>query len=177
MDLKQLILDLIKGNEKAQWKFFELTADRMMGVAMRYTKDRNTSKDVLQEAYIRIYDKLPGFEYRSARGLQVWMSKIVSREAIRWIKANQRYSWTEEVPVENLGSKSREEDPFFQSDLMEYLNKLPEAHRIVFNLYIIEGYSHKEIEEITGIAEVTARSHLSRARKKLQNLMNDKVKK
>lgn len=174
MDFRQLVGEVARGKEKAQWQFFELTSDKMMGVAIRYTYDRSTARDILQESYIRIFKKLPEFDYQSEGALYSWMSKIVSREAIRWIKANRRFDWNCEIPERIDKRQEQLSHELSPSDWLSCLAGLPENQRLVFNLYAIEGYNHREIEEITGIPEVTSRSTLSRARKKLQELFKKK---
>jgi RNA polymerase sigma factor (sigma-70 family) len=174
-DWNELLRELKKGKKKAQRRFFDLTTDRMMGVAVRYTKDRSGAKDCLQESYIRIFRNIDDFDYKSDEQLFAWINKIVSREALRWIKRNKKFFWTDDDLIISSNGSKKAPDYLFEDDLLNHLTKLPEAQRIVFNLYVIEGYSHKEIEEITGINEVTARSYLSRARKKLQDLINRKI--
>ncbi len=174
MDLEKLLKEVAKGKQNAQRQFFDLTADKLMGVAVRYTYDRSTARDILQESYIRIFKKIPEFEYQSESALYSWMCKIVSREAIRWIKSNQRFDLNGEIPDNGENRQQKILHELSPADWLSCLAVLPENQRIVFNLFAIEGYNHKEIEEITGIPEVTSRSTLSRARKKLQEVFKKK---
>jgi RNA polymerase sigma factor (sigma-70 family) len=174
VEFRQLFNEVVRGRENAQRQFFELTSDKLMGVAVRYTYDRSTARDILQESYIRIFNKIPEFEYQSESALYSWMCKIVSREAIRWIKNNKRFDWNSEIPECADNRQQQISHELSPSDWLSCLAMLPENQRIVFNLYAIEGYNHREIEEITGIPEVTSRSTLSRARKKLQEVFKKK---
>ncbi len=174
-DWKELLQEIENGQEKAQREFFDRTSDQMMGVAMRYIKERSGAKDCLQEAYIRIFRGLKKFDYRSDEQLFGWMNKIVSREAVRYLQRNKKYYLTDEDLTRSSNGPGRVPDKLFKDDLLKHLAELPESHQIVFNLYVIEGYSHREIEEITGINAATARSYLFRARKKLQKWINRKV--
>ncbi|TVR82668.1 MAG: RNA polymerase sigma factor [Saprospirales bacterium] len=175
MDLKTIFPELKKGNRKAQKEFFEYSSDILMGTALRYTNDMNASKDVLQEAYIRIFRSINDFEFREEEQFWGWLHLIVSREALRWMRRNKKYFLTDDFHSVSSNGVKKTPEFLFQDDLLIHLSKLPESHRIVFNLYVVEGYSHKEIMEITGISEINTRSYLSRARKKLQKLINRKI--
>ncbi len=132
MDFKQLVKEVAKGRQNAQREFFDLTVDKLMGVAVRYTYDRSTARDILQESYIRIFNKIPEFDYQSESALYSWMCKIVSREAIRWIKSNKRFDWNSEVPECTDNRQHQIAHELSPSDWLSCLAMLPEKQRIVF---------------------------------------------
>ncbi len=140
-----------------------------MTVALRYVVDRSAARDVLQESYIRIYKQLPRFQYENEAATMAWMRRITSREAIRWIKKQQRW---QAIDIQPFSEQVSSVHSIFKDEMYQCLLILPTNQRLVFNMYAIEGYSHKEIAEKLEIAESSSRSLLTRARKKLAQQIN-----
>lgn len=164
MSLKTNI-DLIKrGSQKAEKALFDTSAHQLMTVALRYVVDQSAARDVLQESYIRIFQKLSQFQYENEVATLAWMKRITAREAIRWLKKQQRWQMTD---TQVQQTTITEEHPMFNDDLYKSLLVLATDQRLVFNMHAIEGYSHKEIADKLQIAESSSRSLLARARKKL----------
>jgi RNA polymerase sigma-70 factor (ECF subfamily) len=140
----------------------------MLSVSIRYCKSREDAEDVLMESFVKIYDNMPAFRFQSS--LETWMRRVVVNMSINKIRAarmmdsidNESY----EVPFVDLGF-----DNLNAKELLALLDKLPVGYRTVFNLYAIEGYSHKEIGEVMGIDEGTSRSQLAKSRKALQEMI------
>ncbi len=158
----------IQKDAKAQRMLYDLLSSRVMGISMRYSKDRDEAKDIFQEAFIKIFknlNKLKEVEY-----LERWAKKITVNTAINHFKSNKKH-------YESLHFEALEHSGFVLDDIVEMLsqeelvrliNKLPEGFRMVFNLYIVEGYNHKEIGEMLNISEGTSKSQLSRAKTALK---------
>ncbi len=140
-----------------------------MTVAIRYVIDRDTAKDILQESYIRIFQKIDTFEYQHDNATLAWMRQITAREAIRWLKRQKRWTQGDNTISSDTITASH---PLFEDDLFHHLLKLPENQRVVFNMYAIEGYSHKEIAQKLQIVESSSRSLLTRARKRLASIID-----
>ena len=130
--------------------------------------DTSAARDVLQESYIRIFQKLDTFHYNTEAAALAWMRQITAREAIRWLKKQKRWKNLDIHPFADTISESH---PMFEDDLFCNLQALPADQRLVFNMKAIEGYSHKEVAEKLNIAESSSRSLLTRARKKLAQLL------
>ena len=168
MTERELIINCQKKDASAERMLVERYAPMLLTVARRYVVDQFTAEDVLQEAFIRIFRALP--KYDPDRGsLEPWMRRIVVNVALgRYRKKFRKYE------VSGLdGTSEQEIDPAVYSklgaeDLMTLIEALPDAYRIVFNLYVLEGFSHQEIAQSLKIATGSSRSRLQRARVMLQ---------
>ena len=153
----------------------------MFGVALRYSRNKSEAEDVLQEAFIRIFKYIVAFEGRNEGSLTAWVKTIVVNTTLSHNRNNKKYHFTEDVddiqvsenPVFDVSSEidlNRERKEM----VIKALQQLPDGYRTVFNLYSVEGYSHKEIAEILEISENTSKSQLSKARKYLRSLLGIK---
>jgi len=151
---------------------YRQTASKMMAVCMRYARDRMEAEDVLQMGYVKVFQKVK--EYRSEGSFEGWMRRIMVNTAIESYRKNLRalnvvsVEDAYEQPSQGTGSYQDAFSRLGMQDLMKVIQKLADGYRMVFNMYIIEGYSHKEIAETLGISEGASKSQLSRARAILQ---------
>ena len=169
MNLAEVITYCKKGRSKAQRALFDLTCDQLKSVAMRYVVDSSTAEDVLQESYIRIFKAMSSFEYINDAATYGWMRRITTTEALRFLKKNKGWNDAMFEGAEINMPVVEQDHVLFRDELFQLLMSLPLNQRLVFNLYVIEGYSHKEIAEQLGIAESSSRSLLTRARFLLQS--------
>lgn len=152
----------------------------MLTVCMRYVKDRDTAQEILQEGFIKIFDKLGAFDYKGS--FEGWIRRIIANTAIDSIRRSKKDPFlsdndndfklgAEDIMVdrENLETLGMKADV-----AMKAIQQLSPAYRTVFNLYVLEDYSHKEISEILGISEGTSKSNLAKARMNLQKILSDK---
>lgn len=164
MDEQALIKDCLKGNPIAQRKLFEKFAPRMMSVCLRYMKDEQEAEDILQDGFIKVFQKLSAYE--NTGSLEGWIRRIIVNTALDQIRKNSKFGYTEDV--DEVGYKIGNNDFTFEGlmaqDLMKLINQMPEGYKVVFNMFAIEGYSHKEIADLLGITESTSKSQYSRAR-------------
>ena len=144
MKLKTLVQSSQAGDKSAQRKLFEDTCDRLNSVALRYVLDASLAQDVLQEAYIRIFKGLSKFEYQDDVSTLAWMKRITVTECLRLIKKRKRWMLTDNASVQHHMEEAY--DPV-NDDIVRALLSLSPKARLVFNMYAIEGYSHKEIAE------------------------------
>ncbi|MBK8653922.1 MAG: sigma-70 family RNA polymerase sigma factor [Haliscomenobacter sp.] len=168
MTEQDLVRGCIQGKRKFQEELFQRYAGKMLAVCMRYARHRMEAEDMLQDAFVKVFEHLGQFQFKGA--LEGWIRRIVVNTAI---KAYDRKSFTHEQigidPTWDSASDLPLSDMQLQEeDLLNLINRLPDGYRIVFNLYAIEGYSHQEIGEMLGIQESTSRSQLVKARKQLQ---------
>ncbi len=171
---ERLIEACKKGDRKAQKQVFDRLSPKMFAVCLRYMGDKETAEDVLQEGFITLFTKLDSFSGKGS--FEGWARKIFVNSALMHLRKNDALSGSEDIeearsisattvsPVENLGYK----------ELLKLIAALPDSLRTVFNMYVIEGYSHKEIAESLGFEEVTSRSKLQRARARLQEMIKEK---
>lgn len=172
--------DLIKAckrqNAKAQRMLYDKYASSMLGLCKRYIKGEMEAEDVLINGFMKVFTKIDLFEGKGS--FEGWMKRIMINEALGYIRKNK--SMYLEIEIEAV-----DKEPDFDKlltelevkDLLKMVSELPSGYRTIFNLYAIEGYTHKEIAEMLGINENTSKSQLSRARMHLQKklLASEKV--
>lgn len=163
----QIIKDCQNGVKSSQYELVRRYSPMLMATCKRYIKDDAKAKDVLQESLIRIFKYI--HKYNHTGPFQNWMRRIIVRcafTALNKAKVKREIELTDA----HLNSVVRPEimDTMAVEDIISHVSKLPEGYRTIFNLYVIEGYSHKEIGELLEIKESTSRSQLARAKKLLQ---------
>jgi len=157
----------IAGRRASQDLLYHHFAPRMFGICLRYAHDHPTAEDLLQEGFIKVFNKLDMYRYEGS--FEGWMKRIFINTAIEhYRKASNRKFFVEIENAEDLSLNNSALDDLVASDLMKIVQKLPNGYRTVFNLYAIEGYNHKEISKMLGISEGTSKSQLARARATLK---------
>lgn len=167
---QDLIAECIRGNNKARYQLYQLYAKAMFNVCFRMMNNREEAEDMLQEAFVTAFQKLDTF--RNESGFGSWLKTIVVRTCINALNKRklelrltddmQRYEQAEEEPGEAL---------YTTEDIMEAMKQLPEGGRVVFSLYLLEGYDHAEIASILNITESTSKSQYMRAKRRVYELM------
>ena len=175
--LEQLVPPCRSGDRKAQKRLFDALAPKMMALCLRYIGDRPTAEDVLQDGFVTLFSRLDS--YSGAGSFEGWARRIFVNTALMHLRKTDalklsddieeaRALFTEEAtPVQKIGYR----------ELMDLIGKLPPDARTIFNMYVVEGYSHKEIAETLGLNEATSRSKLQRARLRLQEMIKEQEKK
>ncbi|MDG3583627.1 RNA polymerase sigma factor [Galbibacter pacificus] len=174
-----LEIDLIEkckqNNRKAQMKLYNMYCDAMYCIAMRYVKNADDAKDVMQESFIKAFKKLDQFKAEVTFGS--WLKRIVINKSIDFLKSKRQHfvslneSFVQLVDDENWEMES----PLDIADVKFAINKLPDKYRYVVMLYLIEGYDHEEISQILEITNTTSRTHLLRGKQKLQSLLKERA--
>jgi len=165
---KSFIKRLKKKDKKAQELFYQQLAPKMYGICIRFSSCRADADDILQEGFIRVFTHLNG--YRGEGSIEGWVRKTIVNTAINFYKKRIKRG----VPVgldyikANPTGKSFAIEKMAADDLLKIIQNLPDGYRTVFNLNVIEGYTHKEIGEMLEISENTSKSQLSRARAMLK---------
>ena len=174
---EEIIAGCKLGKRKAQHELYNRYSGSMFGVALRYSRNKSEAEDVLQESFIRIFKYIKSFEGRNQGSLSAWIKTIVINTTLSYNRNNKKHHYTEDVdevqvgenPVFDISSDSDTDER--KNKIMKAMQQLPHGYRTVFNLYSLEGYTHKEIAEILDISENTSKSQLSKARKYLRNLL------
>ncbi|QTN38337.1 RNA polymerase sigma factor [Cryomorphaceae bacterium] len=168
---EQLIRKCLKGERKAQRALYDRFAGKMLGVCRRYVRSQYDAEEVLSNGFIKVFHNLE--YYRSEGSFEGWIRQIMVREALNFLRKQKAFfEETEDAVLESLEPVAEQRELEAQ-DLMQLIDELPTGYRTVFNLFAIEGYSHKEIGYELGISEGTSKSQLSKARKMLQERMNE----
>ena len=172
---QRLVKRLQDGNRAAAREFYSLYADYLAGVCSRYIADKEDLKDVFQEALIRVFTRIGQFDYQGEGSLKAWATRITVNESLKFLRNCHRH---ESVQLETDVPDEPEEDDPPISDIppdviREMLNKLPVGYRTVFNLYVFEDKSHKEIASLLGIKENSSASQLHRAKNLLAGMIRE----
>ena len=168
MNEAQLISGCLHGDRKAQKELYDLYSRKMMGVCLRYVGDRETAHDLLQEGFVKVFTSM--HSYTGMGAFEGWMRMIFVNGALEYLRKTDILR--DSVDIEYLNEQVDENETAVSKlsakELMDVIGQLPDGFRAVFNLYAIEGYSHKEIAELLHITESTSRSQYLRARQWLQ---------
>ena len=165
-----------KGDAAAQKRLYDKLAPKMFAVCLRYMGDRDSAEDILQDGFVTLFSKIES--YSGEGSFEGWARKIFVNTALMSLRKNDILKQSEDIDVAwGLSSPdaSAVQNISYQ-ELLQLISKLPPGFRTVFNMYVIEGYSHKEIGEALGISENTSRSQLMRARTMLQGWLKNRGK-
>jgi len=165
MSDQQIIKLCAKHDRKAQQILYDRYSRLLLGVCLRYATDKAEAEDILQDSFLKIFFNIK--EYSGTGSFIGWLRKIVVNTAITHYHKNLKYRY--HVDIEDYisvetGTSSFEEDFFTSDELFKVLNELPSGYRMVFNLYAVEGFKHKEIAEMLSIDTNTSKSQYSRAK-------------
>jgi RNA polymerase sigma-70 factor (ECF subfamily) len=167
---QQLIKLCAKHDRKAQQELYDKYSGLLLGVCLRYATDRAEAEDILQDSFLKIFFNIK--DYTGSGSFTGWLRKVTVNTAITNYHKNLKYRYhvdIEEFVSMETGTTSFEEDFFNSEELIRVLNELPTGFRMVFNLYAVEGYKHKEIGEMLGIDTNTSKSQYSRAKAALRS--------
>ena len=169
MEETDIIKGCLKNDRACQKTLYEKFYGKMMSVCMRYAKDRDEAKDILHEGYIKVFDKLKNFGSKGS--FEGWVRRIMVNTAIDHLRRNKHeYLIVNTVYASDQAAMITDEsddniiNQVDHEEVMRAVQQLSPAYRAVFNLYVIEEYSHKEISEILDISEGTSKSNLAKAK-------------
>lgn len=171
MELQRMIDGCIDYDPKSQELLYKEFYGFAMKICLRITDNRYEASEVLNEGFFKAFTNIE--KYDRSKPFLPWLSKIMYNASIDYYRANLR--WSQFVGLEKSETKASEsgvEHKLDYEDLLSMIQQLPPAYRIVFNLYAVDGYSHEEIAEMTGISASTSRSNLFKARQKLQQMLS-----
>lgn len=157
-----------RNDRKAQTAFYNMYKGKLMGVCRRYARSKEEAEDIYQEAFVKIFNNIKSLEKPEAVG--AWVRKTVIHTAINYYHANLKFQQNTDYETVVL---SNDDYPnilatLSSEDLLALIHQLPDGYRMVFNLYVVDGYNHNEIGQMLGISENTSKSQLSRAKELLR---------
>jgi RNA polymerase sigma-70 factor (ECF subfamily) len=165
-----LIKGCISGNRKYQEKLYETYSSKMYSVCLRYCSNSDDAQDVLQDGFVKVFKNLEKF--REEGSFEGWVRKIFVNTAIEhYRKKANLVSITESIEVTQEDYNWSGFDQLLEKDLLKIIKRLSPGYRTVFNMYVVEGYSHKEIAQLLNINEGTSKSQLARAKAILQKMI------
>jgi RNA polymerase sigma factor (sigma-70 family) len=170
LELKTLIEGCKKNNREAQSKLYDLLAGKLFSVCLRYSRNREEAKDLLQESYIKIFQNISHFNGEGS--FEGWCRRIATNTSLSYLKTSffvhqmgmqevEKYEDVKEVPFANN---------LELNELLNMLNQLSLQKKVIFNLYEIEGYSHSEIAEMLNITDSASRGQLAKAKQDLRKI-------
>jgi RNA polymerase sigma factor (sigma-70 family) len=162
----ELIQRLQNGEGKAHKVVYEKYAGLMLGICLRYLKNQMDAEEVMLNGFVKIFQHVN--QYESKGSFEGWMKRVVINEALGFLRKKEPLHLAIEKDHIQLPTEATAESDLAVEDLLKLLHELPAGYRTVFNMYAIEGYSHKEIAQMLDITEGTSKSQLSKARALLQ---------
>lgn len=171
----QLIKQSLKHSRKAQKLLYEKYAPKMLSLCAYYIKDLQQSEEVMLSGFFKVFTKL--HQFSNAGSFEGWIRKIMVWESISYLRTKKELILTNEIENYESSVENEIELLIAVEDLQLYINELPNGSKVVFNLYVIEGYKHREIAEMLQISEGTSKTQLSRARKALRKMISLNTKK
>ena len=159
----------LKGDNAARKELFDELSGKMLSLCLRYTGDRMTAEDMLQEGFVTLFSKLDSFKGEGS--FEGWARRVFATTCLMYLRKKDALRMSDDL--QEAASVSDETPDAAQRigyrELMDLISSMPQGYRTIFNLYVMEGFHHKEIGKMLGISEITSRSQLNRARLWLQN--------
>jgi RNA polymerase sigma-70 factor (ECF subfamily) len=164
---QELLQGCLKQKPEMQRALYQKFARTMLGICIRYTKDKMEAEDILQQGFMKVFTYLESFKGGSLEG---WMKRIFVRESIDQYRKNQKnvFSFTQEPEDHHSIELDDVVGQLSAEEIVNLIAELPEGCRMVFNLYAVEGYNHREIGELIGISDNTSKSQYARAKEILK---------
>lgn len=166
IELDQVIIDCKKNKRKAQVALYNHYAPLLLGVCIRYVHERSEAQDILQDSFLKIFRSIK--DYSGKGHFENWMKKIVVNTAITHFHKEKKHYYHEEldeVVESDVGEEISPEKEYEAKELYQLLKTMPDGYRLIFNLYAVEGFKHREIAEQLKIDESTSKSQYMRAKK------------
>ncbi|MDE5420234.1 sigma-70 family RNA polymerase sigma factor [Labilibaculum sp. DW002] len=161
--LDKIIKDCIKGKAKAQELLYVTFAPKMLGVCLRYSKDLAEAEDTLQDGFIKIFQNVKSYQFKGS--FEGWMRRVMVNTALAKFRQEKKIQLVEEVvDIEDEEDENYAESEISIDILLKMVQELPDRYRMVFSLYVLDGYPHNEIAEVMEITVGTSKSNLARGR-------------
>lgn len=174
MDQQQLIKECRQGSSAAQQCLFDHFVGRMMMVCCRYVKNEQDAEEIALNGFYKFFSSLHHFQYKGEAALFAWLKKIMINECLMFLRRKNALQMTSESEAEQLPAQEEVLARLDAADIFQMIIQLPVGYRTVFNLYTIEGMTHKEISKLLTITEGTSKSQLAKARQLLQKMLLQK---
>jgi len=161
LSLKKLINQCANNDRKAQEEIYQIFAGKLFSICLKYSKNKQEAQDNFQDGFVTIFEKIGQFKFNGS--FEGWMKRVMVNTVLQKYRNKTVLNIvTEEIPDEVI--VDIDDDEISLDFLLNLIQSLPDRYRMVFNLYVLDGYSHREISEMLQIAEGTSKSNLARAR-------------
>lgn len=162
MSLKKLIIKCVQNDRKAQAEVYQIYSGKLFALCLKYSPNYQEAQDNLQDGFITIFNKVEQFDHKGS--FEGWMKRIMINSALQKYRRKDILTLVQDDIPEEVTNVEVDEENVSIDFLLDSIQKLPDKYRMVFNLYILDGYSHKEVSKELNISEGTSKSNLSRAR-------------
>ena len=173
---KSLLEAILQGKRTAMRRLYERYSGYAMAVGLRYIPDRDAVQDVLQDSFVKVFAAIDRFGYRGEGSLKAWVMRIVANESLNYLKQNQRLQFVDEMPDVADEDEDVDVKNIPMSVVMQMIQQLPAGYRTVFNQFVFEEKSHREIASDLGIKESTSASQYFRAKNLLAKMIQEYTK-
>jgi len=170
LGLKQLIQKCNKNDTKAQAELYQLFAGKLFSVCLKYCKNYAEAEDNLQDAFVTIFNKISQYKHKGS--FEGWLKRITINTALQRYRNQGVFEIIDDTNIEDVEITVEDDDVTLEF-LLQIIQELPDRYRLVFNLYVLDGYSHKNIADMLDITTGTSKSNLARARKILKDKIED----
>lgn len=181
LKFEDAITGCLRNDNKSKEMVYKSFYGYLMGVTLRYVEDRNDAEELVNDSFIKVFKSIsqfsvPKYNDQVQKAFKGWIARISSRTAIDFLRSKRTFLYVDDIteeqqPLTELNAVSQ----LNAQDIMKLLNKLPETHKLIFNMYEIEGFSHEEISKMLNIPESSSRVYLTRAKNKLRVLYNNSL--
>jgi len=178
--LFEIIEGCVKGDSKSQQIVYQKFYGKMLGACMRYSKDREEARDILQDGFLKVFTNIRS--YTGTGSFEGWIRKVIINTALDYIRKNKQLiqyansDYVEENAEEIQEEESNEHQNISTEEIMKAVQQLPTAYRTVFNMFVVDGFSHQEIANELGINIGTSKSNLSKAKVHLKKTLAHTIK-
>ena len=172
--VRQLVERIRKKDQRAMSQLYQMYVEELSSVCYRYVPDEDNAKDVLQNSFVKIFTTISALDYRGEDNFKAWMKRIVANEALGYLKQRKKLVFVE-YNAASQDSVDDEPQPerLSPDELHKLISELPDGYRMVVNLYVFEGYSHRQIAELLSISERTSASQFYHAKRLLAKSIKD----
>jgi RNA polymerase sigma-70 factor (ECF subfamily) len=171
----KLIAKASKNDRRAQQELFMLFSPKMLGICRQYLKSTDLAEEVMLLGFMKIFSNLENFKNEGS--FEGWMRRIMVNESISQLRKDKKLNFVSDSEIENSTEHSTTIETALEADeIQKLIDGLPDGYKTVFVLYVVEGYKHNEIAELLQISENTSKTQLFKARKMLQNRVNNQNK-
>ena len=174
MSLKELIDKCKKGDRKAQEELYKQYSNILFGICLKYSRNKSEAEDSLHDSFMTIFEKIG--QYKSKGSFEGWIKRITINTVLQKYRKEEYLKVVSDNVEEEVEVESVYTDIGLHT-LLKYIQELPNKYRMTFNLYVLDGYSHKEISSILGTSPGTSKSNLARARMILKEKIENKTTK
>ena len=170
-DEKELISQCLAGNRVAEKQLFDTYSSCFLGICMRYADSRAEAEDMLITGFTRIFKNLDSYD--GSGSFFGWMKSVIIHNAVDWTRQRSDWEYIDDQPSSQRTFSTKMSHAFDCEEIVMAIRKLPIQYRDIFNLYVVEGFAHKEIAKMLGMNEHTVRVYYSKAKRRLQELLKD----